>query len=188
MTLRSSDSDLASGAVEESLALLRPQLSREPANAQLWHQVAILAQQVQRSPEAVAAATQAVLLAPACIEYRLTLAAALHLDADLARAITQFEIAARLAPDDLRAALGLASVYAAVGLFDEGAGADRTALKIDPANRAAAQRLFDEAVRLEKAGQPAQALKVFALAARKVAWIGADTLSNWVSAAGRRPG
>lgn len=143
---------------------------------------------VRAAEAAVTAATNAVLLAPDRLEYRLALAAALHASADFARAIAHYEIAAQLAPVDVPTVLGLASVYAAVGLWQDAERICRSAFEADPADasarsrlqaalsqrepqrsveaRVAAQRLFNEAVRLETAGQPAQALKVFMRAAQ----------------------
>lgn len=129
------------------------------------------------------------LAAPDDLERRLALAEILQRAGDYARAITQYEIAAALCAADARARIGLAEVYAAVGLIEEALLSANQALDIDPGSararsalelarglrgpapsaqiRAAARPLFDEAGRLEAAGQPAQAMQLLVHASQR---------------------
>jgi protein O-GlcNAc transferase len=179
----------ASAAGEQaSLESLQLQLMRTPMSASLWHQLSSEAFQANRFAEAVAAATTATTLAPDVFEYRLALAGALHRGGDLARAINHYDIAVSLKPHDIGARLGLASATGAAGLFDAAAGMCRAVLEIDATNtaarslpeiasskrrpqhsaqhRATAERLFNEAARLEAAGQLAQAIELFSRVAQ----------------------
>jgi protein O-GlcNAc transferase len=180
---------MSEASAAQGVELLRSRLAREPINARLWHELAMLALQLGRLPDAVAAATGAVTFAPDGIEPRLGLALALSGSADFARAIAHYERAVQLAPAHTHALLGLASAYAAVGLFEDAARLGRQVLEIEPDNaaaklvvamagsardpgkavetRAAARPAFDEAVRLEREGQPARALETLTLAARR---------------------
>jgi protein O-GlcNAc transferase len=143
-----------------------------------------------RAAEAIGAARNAVLLAPDHLAHRLTLAGLLLGAGELAAAITQYELAALIAPaDDTELAVGLTAALAAAGLAEEAgrvrAAAERTG-RLSPADlerlRAAsappgspsaetlavARRSFDEGRRLESARQPAQALEAFAQCARLI--------------------
>lgn len=133
-------------------------------------------------------AAMAVRLVPHDLERRLALADALYRCSDVARAIAQYELAAAIAPGDLRVANALARALSAVGLFDEAAEVSRAALAADPADPRArenlalalarrtpqrsmealamARRLFEEADRLEAAGRPAEALDAFSRSAQ----------------------
>ena len=180
--LRRAQAAFAAGRETEGLELLRVLMAREPMNAHLWHRASTLLQ-VQRPADAAATAAVAVCLAPDCLEYRLTLAEALFRGGDLARAISEYEIAVQIAPGDVRVVLGLASALKVVGLHEEAAAVCHTALQANPADASArdameatlsrsepersaeihsvARRLFEEASRLESTGHPAQALEVF---------------------------
>lgn len=180
--LRRAQAAFAAGRETEGLELLRVLMAREPMNAHLWHRASTLLQ-VQRPADAAATAAVAVCLAPDCLEYRLTLAEALFRGGDLARAISEYEIAVQIAPGDVRVVLGLASALKVVGLHEEAAAICHTALQANPADASArdameatlsrsepersaeihsvARRLFEEASRLESTGHPAQALEVF---------------------------
>ena len=173
----------------QRVELLRSRLAREPTNACLWHELAMLALQLGWLPDAVAAATGAVILAPDGLEPRLGLALALLDSADFAGAIAHYEMAVNLAPTHTHVLLGLASAYAAVGLFEDAARLGQQVLELQPDNagaksivamagstpdpgktagaRAAARPAFDEAVRLEREGQSGRALETLTLAAQR---------------------
>jgi protein O-GlcNAc transferase len=183
MELREAQAAFAAGREMEALELLQALTSREPMNAPLWRRVSTLALQMQLPAAAVAAAAVAVCLTPDSLEYRLALAEALVRSGNLARAISEYEIAAQIAPGNVRVAISLASALRVVGLHDEAAAVLQSALEASAAGPnardavravlgrsepepaaetlAAGRRLFEEASRLESAGHPAPALEVF---------------------------
>ncbi|MGO9803430.1 MAG: tetratricopeptide repeat protein [Steroidobacteraceae bacterium] len=183
LELREAQAALAAGRETDGLELLQALTTREPTNPLLWHRIATLALQMQLPADAAAAAAVAVCLAPDSLEYRLVLADALFRSADLARAISEYEIAAQIAPGNVRVATGLASALRRVGLDDEAAAVCQAVLDAHPGDAAArgaveaalsarvpepseefhslGRSLFEEASRLESAAQRAQALEMF---------------------------
>jgi protein O-GlcNAc transferase len=140
----------------QALERLQSLTAREPLHAVHWHHLGMHLLQMNRPADAVSAARLAVSLVPDEVEYRLLLADVLRRSGHFARALAEYEMAATLAPSDVRVAMGLGAVLTAVA---PGSGMGRL-----PELR----RLLEEAQRLEIAGQPAGALEVFSRCARFV--------------------
>ncbi|HTW73464.1 MAG TPA: tetratricopeptide repeat protein [Steroidobacteraceae bacterium] len=174
---------LRAGNASQALLLLRALTAREPTNARLWHEAALLTLRFHQLREAAAFAAAATQFAPGRVHYRLELAEALQGGGDVAQALSHFEMAAELAADDPQVQLARARALLAVGLFEEAARICRGVLAVRPLDadaratlqaalerrcpqpavnaHALARQLFQEAERLQSAGQLPVALERF---------------------------
>lgn len=147
-TLRQASLALGQGRADEARLLLQSATARDPLNADLWQEAAVLLLRFQQPDEATTAASVAVLLAPDCLEKRLLLAESLYRSDDLARAFNEYQAAAAIEADDPRVRQGLAGVLGVLGSRQDA----------DPRAASLARELFAQAQRLLSAGQTGQAL------------------------------
>ncbi len=116
-------------------------LQQRPDDAYAWGRRGELAMQRGRAQEAVAHLERATALAPAAVEYWLSLATAAADADDAARAVVAYERAMALRPDDAGVHLAAARFFAHTGQTIQARAAYERVLALEPDNSAAQEAL-----------------------------------------------
>lgn len=122
------------GRLQEAERIYRAVLAADPASADAWNLLSIVAAQVGQHEQAAAFSERAVALAPGCAEYHYNLGFALHLQGQSEPAISAYRRALELDTAHTGALNNLGTVLGDLGRRTEALACHRRACELSPAS------------------------------------------------------